>query len=147
MLKLFTMIKLTPTIARILELMEKQNLSKTTDLAGRLSLTPAGVHRYIKKLKKARAIRSGYAINYAAFGQIQALLMFEFFRPVDSRVMESLKKTGFIKRTIKVEGDYDYLAFAVFRNEEELRNFLMSTLAYNDRIRGYKIAILEEGFV
>jgi DNA-binding Lrp family transcriptional regulator len=141
------MIKLTPTIARILELMEKQNLSKTTDLAEKLSLTPAGVHRYIKKLKKAKAIRSGYAINYAAFGQIQALLMFEFFRPVDGSVMDSLKKTGFIKKSIKVEGDYDYLVFAVFMNEEELRNFLMSTLAYNDRIRGYKIAILEEGFI
>lgn len=147
MLKLLTMIKLTPTIARILELMEKQNLSKTTDLARKLNLTPAGVHRYIKKLKEAKAIRSGYTVNYTAFGQIQALLMFEFFRPVDGSVMDSLKKTGFIKKSIKVEGDYDYLVFAVFRNEEELRNFLMSTLAYNDKIRGYKIAILEEGFI
>jgi DNA-binding Lrp family transcriptional regulator len=141
------MIKLTPTISRILELMEKQNLSKTTELAEKLSLTPAGVHRYIKKLKKAKAIRSGYTVNYTAFGQIQALLMFEFFRPVDGSVIDSLKRTGFIKRATKVEGDYDYLVFAVFRNEEELRNFLMSTLAYNDRIRGYKIAILEEGFI
>jgi DNA-binding Lrp family transcriptional regulator len=73
--------------------------------------------------------------------------MFEFFRPVDGSVIDSLKRTGFIKRATKVEGDYDYLVFAVFRNEEELRNFLMSTLAYNDRIRGYKIAILEEGFI
>jgi DNA-binding Lrp family transcriptional regulator len=141
------MIKLTPTLERILELMEKQNLSKTTDIAERLDLTPAGVHRYIKKLKKARAIRSGYAVNYAAFGQIQALLMFEFFRPIDGSVMDELKKTGFIKRVMEVEGDFDYLAFAVFRNEEELRNFLMSTLAYNDKIRGHKIAILNEGFI
>jgi len=141
------MMKLTPTLERILELMEKQGLSKTTDIAERLELTPAGVHRYIKRLKKERAIRSGYAVNYAAFGHIQALLMFEFFRPVDPRVMDSLKRTGFIKRVMKVEGDFDYLAFAVFRSEVELRNFLMSALAYNDRIRGYKIAILGEGFI
>lgn len=147
MLKLFTMIRLTPTLAKILELMEKQNLSKTTDLAEKLNLTPAGIHRYIKKLKKAKAIRSGYTINYTAFGQIQALLMFEFFRPVDRSVIDSLKRTGFIKKATKVEGDYDYLVFAVFKNEEELRNFLMSTLAYNDKIKGYKIAILEEGFI
>jgi DNA-binding Lrp family transcriptional regulator len=141
------MIRLTPTLAKILELMEKQNLSKTTDLAEKLNLTPAGIHRYIKKLKKAKAIRSGYTINYTAFGQIQALLMFEFFRPVDRSVIDSLKRTGFIKKATKVEGDYDYLVFAVFKNEEELRNFLMSTLAYNDKIKGYKIAILEEGFI
>ena len=141
------MLRLTPTISRILELMEKRNLSKTTDMAEKLNLTPAGVHRYIKKLRKAGAIRQGYAVDYTKFGQIEAVLLFEFFRPVKGAVMDELKKTGFVKKSIKVEGDFDYLVFAVFKNEEELRNFLMSTLAYNDRIRGYKIAILEGGFI
>jgi len=141
------MFKLTPTIGRILELIEKKGLSKTTDLAKELGMTPAGVHRHIKRLKKAKAIRSGYNVNYSAFGRIQALLMFEFFRPVDRSVIKELEKTGYVKRVLRTEGDYDYLIFAVFKNEEELRNFLMSTLAYNDKIRGYKIAILGECFI
>jgi DNA-binding Lrp family transcriptional regulator len=141
------MLKLTPKISRILDLIEKHKVSKTTDMADRLDMTPAGVHRYIKKLRKARAIRYGYTINYAAFGHIQALVMFEFFRPIQKGPIEELKRMGFIKRVLKVEGDYDYLAFAAFKSEEELRNFLMSTLAYNDRIKGYKIAILEEGLL
>ncbi|HJW97198.1 MAG TPA: Lrp/AsnC family transcriptional regulator [archaeon] len=141
------MIKLTPVIERILGLMEKHNLSKTTDLAEKMDLTPAGVHRYIKRLKKAKAIRQGYAINYSAFGHIQAMLLFEFYRPVDPAVIRELGKAGFVKRMMRTEGDYDCVLFAVFRNEEELRNFLMSTLAYNDKIRGYKIAILGGEFI
>jgi len=141
------MIRLTPTIERILGLMEKQKLSKITDLAEKMELTPAGVHRYIKRLKKAKAIRLGYSVNYAAFGHIQAMLLFEFYRPVDPAVIKELSKAGFVKKVMRTEGDYDCVLFAAFRNEEEMRNFLMSTLAYNDRIRGYKIAILAKEFI
>jgi DNA-binding Lrp family transcriptional regulator len=147
MLIFLTMIKTTRMISRILELIEKKNVSKITDFAEEMDLTPAGVHRYIKKMKKAKAIRYGYSVNYAAFGHIQAMLLFEMYRPLDMEVMKEIVKTDFVKRVMRTEGDYDYVVFAVFRNEEELRNFLMSTLSYNDRIKGYKIAILGDDFI
>jgi DNA-binding Lrp family transcriptional regulator len=147
MLIFLTMIKTTRVISRILELIEKKNVSKITDFAKELELTPAGVHRYIKRLKKAKAIRYGFSVNYTAFGHIQAMLLFEMYRPLDKDVMKDILKTGFVKKVMRTEGDYDYVVFAVFRNEEELRNFLMSTLSYNDRIKGYKIAILGGGFI
>jgi DNA-binding Lrp family transcriptional regulator len=98
-------------------------------------------------MKKAKAIRYGYSVNYAAFGHIQAMLLFEMYRPLDKEVMKEIVKTDFVKRVMRTEGDYDYVVFAVCRNEEELRNFLMSTLSYNDRIKGYKIAIIGDDFI
>jgi DNA-binding Lrp family transcriptional regulator len=147
MLNILTMIKPTRVISRILDLIEKKNVAKITEFAEHLDLTPAGVHRYIKRLKKAGAIRYGYSVNYTAFGQIQAMLLFEMYRPLDANVMKDISKAESVKKVMRTEGDCDYVVFAAFRSEEELRNFLMSTLSYNDRIKGYKIAILGEDFI
>ena len=140
-------LKLTKTTEKRLGLIEKENLSKTTDMSKRLGITPAGVHRHLKKLRGADALKFGCSINYAAFGQIQAMFLLELFRPADRKVIDNLKEIANVKRVMGVDGDYDYIIFAVFKTEQEMRQFLTTVLSFNTKIKSYKVAMLGREFI
>lgn len=135
-------------MSRILSLIEDKNVTKISDFAKNLNITPAGVHGHIKKLERGKAIRKKYIVNYSAFGLLPVLFMLEFFQPLDKSFIQKINEFGNVKRVLKVGGDFDYFVLTVFENEQQMRHFLTSVLAYNDKIRSYKTVMLgKEGFI
>jgi DNA-binding Lrp family transcriptional regulator len=87
-------------------------------------------------------------VNYSAFGLIPVLFMLEFFRPIDRDFIQKINEYGNVKRVQKVGGDFDYFVFTVFENEQQMRHFLTSVMAHNDKIRSYKTVMLgRDGFI
>ncbi len=140
--------RLTKSLGKILSLIEKKNITKISDFAKNLNITPAGVHGHIKKLEREQAIRKKYIVNYSAFGLLPVLFMLEFFQPLDKDFIRKINEFGNVKRILKVDGDFDYFVLTVFENEQQMRHFLTSVLAHNDKIRNYKTVMLgKEGFI
>ncbi len=140
--------RLTKSLAKILSLIELKNITKISEFANNLNITPAGVHGHIKKLERERAIRKKYLVNYKAFGLLPVLFMLEFFQPLDKDFIQKINEYGNVKRVIKVDGDFDYFVLTVFENEQQMRHFLTSILAHNDKIRSYKTVMLgKDGFI
>jgi DNA-binding Lrp family transcriptional regulator len=140
--------KLTRSLKRILSLIEEKNVTKISEFAKILNISPAGVHGHIKKLVGGKAIERRYLVNYTAFGLIPVLFMLEFFQPLDKGLIAKINEYGNVKRVLKVNGDFDYFVFTVFENEEQMRHFLTSVLAHNEKIRNYKTVIFgKDGFI
>ncbi len=140
--------RLTRSLGRIMSLIETKNITKIADFAKNLNISPAGVHGHIKKLERGGAIRKSYLVNYSAFGLIPVLFMLEFFQPIDRDFIHKINEYGNVKRVQKVDGDFDYFVFTVFENEQQMRHFLTSVLAHNDKIRSYKTVMLgRDGFI
>ena len=139
--------KLTPSIRKVLSLIEEKNVTKISDFAKNLNISPAGVHGHIKKLVGGKAIKKRYLVNYSAFGRIPVLFMLEFFQPLEEDFIRQIKdEYGNVKKVIRVNGDFDCFVFTVFEDEEQMRHFLTSALAHNDRIRSYKTVMLGKGW-
>jgi DNA-binding Lrp family transcriptional regulator len=140
--------RLTKSIRRVLSLVEEKNVTKISDIAKKLNISPAGVHGHIKKLEKGGAISKRYLVNYKAFGLLPVLFMLEFFQPLDKGFIEKINEYGNVKKVIKVDGDFDYFVLTVFENEQQMRHFLTSILAHNDKIRSYKTVMIgKDGFI
>ncbi len=140
--------KLTPSLKRILSLIEEKNATKIADFAKNLNITPAGVHGHIKKLKNGGVIKKSYLVNYSVFGLIPVLFMLEFFQPIDKEFIRKINEHSSVKKILKVGGDFDCIVFTVFENEEQMRHFLTSVLAHNDKIRNFKTIMLgKEGYM
>ena len=139
--------KLTPSIKKVLSLIEEKNVTKISDFAKNLNISPAGVHGHIKKLVRGKAIKKRYIVNYSAFGRIPVLFMLEFFQPLEEDFIRQIKdEYGNVKKVIRVNGDFDCFVFTVFEDEEQMRHFLTSALAHNDSIRSYKTVMLGKGW-
>jgi DNA-binding Lrp family transcriptional regulator len=134
--------RLTKSLRRILSLIEEKNITKISDFAKNLNITPAGVHGHIKKLERGKAIGKKYLVNYSAFGLLPVLFMLEFFQPLDKDFIKKVNEFGNVKRILKVDGDFDYFVLTVFENEQQMRHFLTSVLSHNDKIRSYKTVML-----
>ncbi len=135
-------IKITGSVGAILSLIEEKNITKISDFAKNLNISPAGVHGHIKKLEKRGAIKKSYLINYTKFGLIPVIFLLEFFQPLDRGFIKKINEYGNVKKVMKVQGDFDYLVLALFDNEEQMRHFMTSILVHNDKIRNSKIVIL-----
>jgi DNA-binding Lrp family transcriptional regulator len=137
--------KLTNALKSVLRLIEEKNVTKTSEFAKILNISPAGVHGHIEKMRKGRAIKKSYLVDYSVFGLIPVMFMLEFFRPIEDGFVEELGNHGDVKKLVKVGGDFDYMVLAVFENEERMRHFLTSVLAHNDKVRSFKTVMLERG--
>jgi len=138
------MLKLTKYISRILNLIEREGLHKTTDLAKRLKMSPAGVHKQLKRLKEAGVLKEGYEIDYTPFGHIQIMLLLELYRPLDTRFISSFRGIPEVKAVSAAEGDFDIVIHAVFPDERKMRHFLNTLLTYNEKIKEHKIVMLRK---
>jgi len=139
--------KLSPTAERMLSVMEEGNLVKITDIAKKLNISSPAVHGHIKRLEKRSIIKQKYSINYGGLGLVYVIFLFEFFYPLDRKFMKSVQRHKNVKSVIRVEGDFDYVVIAVFRNEQEMRYALTSMLMYNERIKKYSIILLGDVFL
>ena len=137
--------KITRQVDRILNLIEKENITKITDFAKKLNITPAGAFGHISRMKKSGAIKDSYKIDYTKFGLISVLFLLEMFQPVDAFFIDEVKKIKNVKKIERVNGDFDYMIFSVFPSEEDMRHFMTTLLFYNDKIRRHSIIILQDG--
>ncbi len=75
------------------------------------------------------------------------MFLLELFRPADRKVIDNLKEIANVKKVMGVDGDYDYIIFAVFKTEQEMRQFLTTVLSFNTKIKSYKVAMLGREFI
>ena len=137
--------KATKAVKGILKLIEEKNLTKVTDLAKNLNMSPAGMHGHLQRLLKNNVLEKSYGINYSALGFIQVLFMVEFFYPADTGFIETINKYGNVKKIVECSGDFDYLIYTVFENEDQMKDFLTSTLMHSSKIRNYSTVVLDRG--
>jgi DNA-binding Lrp family transcriptional regulator len=134
--------KETKSVKKILGMIEVQNITKTSDFAKKLNITPAAAHGHIKKMRKNRVIKKCYMVNYSSLELIPVLFMLEFFHPSDREFIKKMNEYGQVKRVVRVGGDFDCIVLAVFDNDRQIRNFMTAILSHSDKIRNFKTVML-----
>jgi Lrp/AsnC family leucine-responsive transcriptional regulator len=137
---------LDPSDADILTVLQRNNRLSLDDLAAEVHLSPASVHRRLKRLRKDRVIVADVSVvDPAKVGRPMTIIMLvNVERDSPNYVapfVESIRSDPIIMQCYAVTGDADYVLIATVRDMTEYEDFTRRYFSGNSNVRHFQTMV------